>query len=177
MKFKNKVVVVTGGGSGIGEAAAKKFAAEGARVAILGRRKFELDRVADSIAKAGGEALALETDAASESQLENSMDQILQKWSALDFAFNNAGILGVMAPIAEMNVADYDETFRINTRGVWLCIRAEVRAMLKLKVGGSIVNTSSFVAQAPNAGASAYAASKAALDAMIKSVALEVGPA
>ncbi|MDW6092482.1 SDR family NAD(P)-dependent oxidoreductase [Vibrio rhizosphaerae] len=175
MKFKNKVVVITGGGTGLGKATALKFAREGAHVAILGRREEELNIVVNEIEKNGSEALAIQADVSIESDVEKSIQQVVDKWGRLDVAFNNAGMLGEMKPITELESSDFDKTMAVNTKGVWLCIRAELQAMLKTKTSGVIVNTSSFVARAPNAGGSVYAASKAALDAMIQAVALEVG--
>lgn len=90
----------------------------------------------------------------------------------LDIAFNNAGTLGAMAPIADMEVADFDAVIGTNLHGIWLMERAEIRAMLVANTKGSIFNTSSFVARAAGAGTSAYASSKAGVDAMTVALAL-----
>lgn len=176
MKFKGHVVLITGGGTGIGKAAAQAFAREGAKVAVLGRRTNELDAVVSSIQKDGTEAIAVKADVAIESEVDEAVQRVVDHWGRIDFAFNNAGVLGPLKPIVELEAADFDQTMAINLKGVWLCLRAELRAMLKLGKGGAIVNTSSFVARAPNAGSSIYSSSKAALDSMVQAVALEVGP-
>ena len=174
-RLGGKAVLITGGGSGIGEAAALAFAAEGARVALVGRRQAELDRVAGTITSAGGTALALPGDVTDEATVCELMVAVKKRFGRLDAAFNNAGVLGALKPITELTVDDYDAVMGLNLRAVWLLMKPEVTAMMDTGAG-SIVNTSSFVARASTPGTSVYSASKAGLEAMVRAVALEAGP-
>ncbi len=174
-RLAGKVALVTGGGSGIGRATALRFAAEGAAVVLAGRREAELAAVADMIADRGGKAVAIATDVSDEAAVDRLVAQAVNRFGGIDIAFNNAGILGPLKPITELSVADFDAVIATNLRGVWMLARAEIRAMQAAGRAGSIVNTSSFVAEAASAGTSIYAASKAGLDAMVRALALEVG--
>ena len=170
-----KVALVTGGGSGIGRAAALAFAREGAAVVLAGRREAELHAVAAEITAAHGRATAIPTDVSDETAIEALVKGTLDRFGQLDAAFNNAGITGAFAPISELPAAEFDRVMSVNARGVWLMIKHEVKAMLAQGRGGAIVNTSSIAATGGFVGLSIYAASKAALDAMVRVVALEVG--
>ncbi len=171
-----KVVLVTGADTGIGRATARTLARRGAAVVLAGRREAQLRQVADEITTRGGQALALPTDVTDEGAVQALVDGALTHFGRLDAAFNNAGVMGAMQPIPELTSADFDATVTTNLRGVWLLVKYEVQAMERHGQGGSIVNTSSFLSQAATAGTSVYSASKGALDAMIRAVALEVGP-
>lgn len=175
-KLVGKLALVTGAGSGIGKAAALRFGRQGAVVALAGRREKPLVEVADAIAERGGRAISVPTDISNEQAVDALIAQVEKELGPLDVAFNNAGILGALKPITELTAADFDEVIGTNLRGVWLLARAEIRAIAASGRRGSIVNTSSFVAQAATAGTSAYAASKAGLDALVRALALEVGP-
>lgn len=174
-RLEGKVALVTGAGSGIGEATALKLAQEGATLALIGRTGSKLEAVADRIRQAGGKAIAIVADVSDEDSVNAAVEETVKKLGGLDIAFNNAGTLGGMAPIANMDVSDFDTVIATNLRGVWLMARAEIRVMLASNTQGSIINTSSFVARAAAAGTSAYAASKAGVDAMTVALALEVG--
>lgn len=174
-RMEGKIALVTGAGSGMGKAIALRFAQEGARVALVGRTLSKLEDVAAAIRGMGGEALALAADVAVEQDADAAVRRALEAYGALHIAVNSAGVLGRVAPIVDMEADEFDEVVGTNLRGVWLMARAQIRAMVAAGCGGSIVNISSFVAQAPNAGASAYAASKAGIDAMTRALALEVG--
>ncbi|MCX8995708.1 glucose 1-dehydrogenase [Rhizobiaceae bacterium BDR2-2] len=175
-RLQDRVAIVTGGGTGIGRAAALAYAREGATVVLAGRRPAEIETVAQEIVAAGGDALAVPTDVSKEDDIRRLVDIALDRYGRLDAAFNNAGILGNFAPITEQTSADFDTVIATNLRGVWLSIKYEIEAFLAQGTGGSIVNTSSWLAKGALAGSSSYSASKGALDALIRAVAIEYGP-
>lgn len=169
-----KVALVTGGGTGIGRAAALRFAGKGATVVVAGRRQAELDAVVGEIEGMGGNAAAITADIANEGEVTALIKGVVERFGRLDAAFNNAATSNG-GPIEALTTADFDNVFAINVRGVWMLIQQEVIAMRSLGNGGAIVNTSSIAATGGNAGLSIYGASKGALDTMIRHVALEVG--
>ena len=174
-RLQDRVALVTGGGSGIGRAAALAYAREGARVVVAGRRAAELDETVRLIETAGGSALAVSTDVAKSGEVQALVKATVDRFGRLDAAFNNAGIEG-FAPITAMTEEEFDRVIGINLKGVWLSVKYEVEAMIALGQGGAIVNTSSWLAAGASFGSSAYSASKGGLDAMIRAVAVEVGP-
>lgn len=169
-----QVALVTGAGSGIGRAAALAFAREGATVVLAGRREAELQAVAREIAAMKGNAAAIPTDVSDERAVAALVKGAVERFGRLDLAFNNAGVTAYKL-IEQLTAEDFDRVMATNVRGVWLLIKHEVEAMRMRGRGGAIVNTSSIAATGGTAGLSAYAASKGALDAMIRAVALEVG--
>lgn len=173
---QDRVAIVTGGGTGIGRAAALAFARDGATVVLAGRRLAEIESVAQEIVAAGGDALAVATDVSNEDDIRRLIDTAVDRYGRLDAAFNNAGILGNFAPIAEQTSANFDTVIATNLRGVWLSIKYEIQAFLSQGIGGSIINTSSWLAKGALGGSSSYSASKGALDALIRAVAIEYGP-
>jgi NAD(P)-dependent dehydrogenase (short-subunit alcohol dehydrogenase family) len=169
-----KVALVTGGGTGIGRAAALGFARKGAAVMLAGRRQAELDAVAGTIRDMGGQAAVTVADVSHEAEVVALVEGAVERFGRLDAAFNNAGA-STFGGIETQTAADFDRVMAINVRGVWLLIRHEIIAMRTQGGGGAIVNTSSISATGGNAGLSIYGASKGALDAMIRTIALEVG--
>lgn len=175
-RLEGQVAIVTGAGTGIGEAAARAFAREGARVALIGRREAPLHANAAAIRKDGGEALVIAGDVSRASDAERIVATTVERFGRLDCLFNNAGIQGKGGPIIDMDEAAFDELIAINLKGPWLMTRAALRAMVPAGHSGAIVNTSSFLSTAATVGTSGYSASKAGLDAMIRAIALEAGP-
>ena len=170
--MKDKVAVVTGGTSGIGEAAAMALAKAGAKVVIAGRRENEGQAVVDAIEKAGGKALFVKADVSREADVKALVDKTVATFGRLDFAFNNAGIEGAAGLTTDRQTEDnYRHTFDINVLGALLSMKYEIPAILKN--GGAIVNTSSVVGQVGLPGFGVYTASKHAVNGLTRSAALE----
>jgi len=174
MRLENKVALVTGGGSGIGEAAAVLFAREGARVAVLGRTAEKLEETVKRIEEAGGQGLAVEGDVASYPDMERVVGEVVEKWGRLDVVFANAGINGVWAPIEELKPEEWEKTIAINLTGTFFTIKAAVPQLKKQ--GGSVIVTSSINGTRvfSNSGASAYSSTKAGQVALTQMLALEL---
>jgi NAD(P)-dependent dehydrogenase (short-subunit alcohol dehydrogenase family) len=173
--LSGKVAIITGGTSGIGRESALLFAKAGAKVVVAGRRETEGREVIDQIRAASGDALFVKTDVARAAEVQALVRKTVEKFGRLDVAFNNAGIEGNWAPIAEQDEADFDATIAINLKGVWLCLKYEIQQMLKQGGGGSIVNMSSVAGLMGGATAGAYCASKHGVIALTKTAALECG--
>ncbi len=163
-----KVAVVTGGGSGIGEAIARMFAAEGAKVVVSGRRPEPIEQVATDIS-----GLAVTADVSSEDSVKALFKACEEAHGRLDILVSNAGITGPVANAEDMNMAEWDETMAINVRGVLLCAKHAV-PMLK-RQGGSIINLSSRMGLKGYPMRTPYAASKFAVIGITQSIAFEVG--
>ncbi len=172
-QFENKVVLITGGTSGIGRATAIAFAKEGAKVVVSGRRKAEGIETVTYVEKVGGQGLFVQSDVSDEAQVKSLVDTVVKEFGRLDIAFNNAGIEGNLAPIAEQTAENYQKVFDINVKGVFLSMKHEIPAMLKTG-GGSIVNTSSIAGSLGFPAAAIYVASKHAVIGLSKTAALEV---
>src|SRR3984885_11609643 len=141
-ELEGKVGLVTGGTSGIGRDTALLFAKAGAKVVVAGRRELQGEETVQLIRAAGGDGLFVKTDVSKASQVETLIQKVVERFGGLDIAFNNAGIEGVWAPIVRQSEEDWDRTIDINLKGVWLCLKYELRQMLK-QGGGAIVNMSS----------------------------------
>jgi NAD(P)-dependent dehydrogenase (short-subunit alcohol dehydrogenase family) len=174
MSVKDKVALVTGAGSGLGEAAAHSLAREGARVALLGHTESELKKVATSIKRAGGEALTLIADISDPDAMETAMQQVMDRWGRLDIVFANAGINGVWAPIEELTAHEWQKTIDVNLNGTFYTIKFAAPHLKKN--GGSVIITASVNGTRifSNTGATAYSCTKAAQVAMAKMLALEL---
>jgi NAD(P)-dependent dehydrogenase (short-subunit alcohol dehydrogenase family) len=174
-RLKNKVAIVTGAGSGIGRACALALIREGARVVMVGRRKDRIEQVASEAA--GGAAreavLAVAADISSQSNIERVIDQTIKAFGTLNVLVNNAGILhpGTVEQITEQ---EWDETFNINVRGLWLFSRAVLPHMRKAG-GGSIINMASVLGINGARLRSCYSASKGAVILLTKCMALDHG--
>lgn len=166
-----RVAFVTGAAGGIGRAAALAFAAAGHAVAVVDRQLEGARETERMIADAGGLAMCLQADVAQAADVDAAVAATVARWGRLDCAFNNAGIEGALGPLHEIPDDDFDRVMSVNVRGVWLCMKAEVRQMLA-QGGGAIVNTAS-VAGLVGAGAMpAYTASKHAVVGLTKAAAV-----
>lgn len=175
MQLKGKVALVTGASSGIGEAAARKLAQEGAHVGVLGRTKKDTDKVTKDIEKAGGVATTLIADVSSPEELQAAIKQLGDAQGHIDIVVANAGVNGTWASLDDLTVEDYEETMGINFRGTFLTVKYAL-PYLRKGSGASVVVVSSVNGSRmfSNTGASLYASSKAAQVAFAKMTAIEL---
>ena len=169
--YTNKIVLVTGGTSGIGKTTAIAFADAGARVVLTGRREKEGLEVVAEIKKTGGTVAYIRTNVAKEADVVKAVDFVLSTHGRLDVAFNNAGV-EIVGPLDQVTEEQYRRTFDINVWGVLNAMKHEVAAMLK-SGGGSIVNVSSIAGHIGLAQASIYVATKHAVEGLTKAIAVE----
>ena len=170
--LENKVVLVTGGGSGIGRATSLLLAKQGAKVMIADYVPESAERTVKLIKDAGGNANCIAADVSMPKQVEAMVTKTVEVYGRLDGAFNNAGIEGKMADTVEYPEETFDRIMAINLKGVWLCMRAEIPQMLKTG-GGAIVNTASGAGLVGVPMLSAYNASKHGVVGLTKTAALE----
>ncbi|MBD2692332.1 glucose 1-dehydrogenase [Anabaena catenula] len=170
----NKVALVTGGTSGIGRTTAIAFARAGAKVVVAGRREEEGNETIRLIREVGSDGLFVKADVAQEADVKALITATVNTFGSLDIAFNNAGLLGENALLADQSEQAYDRLFGVNVKGVFLCLKYEIAQMLAQGNGGAIVNTSSINGFRPlSPGLSLYDTSKAAVVMLTKSAALE----
>lgn len=174
MDTDTKVALVTGAGSGIGEATSRLLAQRGHRVALLGRTRDKLDTVADQIFAEGGEALVVEADISNAESVRRAIETVDRRWGRLDTLFANAGINGVWAPLVDMEPDEWRATIDVNLTGTFLTLKYAI-PLLCVR-GGAVVITSSVngTRMFSNTGATAYASTKAAQVAFAKMMALEL---
>lgn len=174
--LQNKTILITGASSGIGAAAAQMFAKEGANLLLAARRKDRLEAVRDALQEVTGRVVIFSGDISDPGFSEASVNVALETFGQLDGAFNNAGMLGEMGPLAEMDLQSWNEVISTNLTSAFLAARYQIPAMAK-SGGGSIVFTSSFVGHTIGLpGMAAYAASKAGLIGLTQVMAVECGP-
>lgn len=174
MQLLNKTAVVTGGGSGIGKAAAVLLAQNGAKVCVVGRTEEELRATVDEIGSAGGTAIFALADVSNPEEIRCAIIAAIEAFGTLDIVFVNAGVNGVWAPIEEIEPEEWDKTLGINLKGTFLTVKYAIPHLKKH--GGSIIITASVNGTRifSNAGATAYSCSKAAQVAFTKMAALEL---
>ena len=170
--FADKVVIVTGAGSGIGHAISLAFGREGATVILCGRTESKLQSTAEEINAAGGKSLPLATDICDTASVDACVEKVLAQFGRVDVLVNNAGVTRDKL-IIRMTDADWDEVLDTNLKGAFRFSRAVAKPMMKQR-SGAIVNISSIIGLTGNAGQANYAASKAGLHALTKSLAKEL---
>jgi NAD(P)-dependent dehydrogenase (short-subunit alcohol dehydrogenase family) len=169
---EGKIALVTGGGSGIGRAAARIFAREGAKVMVSDVNVSGGEETVALIQEAGGDAAFTACDVSREAAVEALVARTVERYGRVDCAFNNAGIRGELMRIAKLTVEDFDRLYSVNQKGVWLCMKHEIRQMMD-QGGGAIVNNASTAGLVGVESLSGYAASKHAVVGMTRTVALE----
>ena len=174
MRLNDKVCLITGAGSGIGQASARLFAREGARVVVADIDEAAATRTADSIRKDGGSAIVRRVDVTDEAQTRAVTASVIDELGRIDVLFNNAGIAGV-GNVEETSAELFDRVMAVNVRGVFLMSRAVVPHMIEQR-SGSVINMSSGIAQIGLARRVSYSASKGAVLAMTKSMQVDCAP-
>ncbi len=178
MRLENRVAVVTGGASGMGRSTVLRFLAEGASVVVAdynagtGEETLGLARDAGH----GDRVSFIRTDVAREADIEAMIAHALSRFGRLDVLFNNAGVGGAIGPLTETTVEDWDYTFDVLAKGVFLGIKHGARAMKAQGDGGAIINTASIAGLSGDAGPLVYSAAKAAVISLSKSAAVELAP-
>jgi 3-oxoacyl-[acyl-carrier protein] reductase len=175
MKLQDKVALVTGAGSGIGRAAAQLFAQEGAKVAVVDLREDSAKATAETIERAGGHALALRADVSRSADNEAVVAATVARWGRLDVFYANAGVPQVPTPVEDVAEATFDRIIAVNVKGVFLGAK-HVAPVMKRQRAGVILVTASTSAIRPRPGVQSYSASKGAVVALTKSLALELAP-
>ncbi len=172
LDFNGKVALVTGAASGMGLATAKAFAEAGAAVVLADFKEEAVKAEAHNLVAAGHKAIAVRCDVSDDSQVAAMVDRTVAEFGRLDAAFNNAGVMARIAPTADSTREDWDRVIGINLRGVWSCMKHELRQMER-QGSGAIVNNASVGALTGNPGIGSYIASKHGVVGLTRTAALE----
>ncbi|HWZ20309.1 MAG TPA: SDR family oxidoreductase [Ktedonobacteraceae bacterium] len=172
MRLKDKVAIITGGGSGFGEVTARLFASEGAEVMLADINGEAAAAVAESINKEGGRAVWVKTDVSSATSVEAMVQSTLSAFEHIDILFNNAGIES-FGTVIESDEATWDRTFAVHVRGAYLCSKYAVPAMISSGQGGVVINVSSVAGLVGLQHMSAYSAAKGAIISLTRSMAAD----
>jgi 3-oxoacyl-[acyl-carrier protein] reductase len=175
MRLQNQVAIITGAASGMGKATAELFAAEGAAVIVADLPGSAGDSVAADIVQSGGQAKFIPVDVTDPNQVENLVETVVREFGQVDIMYNNAGLPMKFTPIEEVSDAYYERMMAVNVKGVFLGCRA-VAPHMKKRRKGVILSTASTSGVRPRPGLNVYAASKGAVIALTKSLALELAP-
>lgn len=173
MRLLNKVAIITGGGRGIGEATAKKFVQEGAKVVIADINGEDIDRTVNELISMGGEAMGIVVDVTNSESVNNMVNSTVEKYGKLDILVNNAGIT-MDATLLKMTEDQWDKVIDVNLKGVYICGQAAAKVMVE-QGSGVILNASSVVGIYGNFGQTNYAATKWGVIGMTKTWAKELG--
>jgi NAD(P)-dependent dehydrogenase (short-subunit alcohol dehydrogenase family) len=173
MKLKDRVAIVTGGGTGIGRATAVTFASEGSKVVVAARTLSRLEEVVEEIRSGGGQAKAIQTDISDEKQVQRMVAQALKDYGQIDILVNNSAVANA-ALVVDMVLDDWNEVLAVNLTGTMLCSREALKSMIPRK-SGSIVNISSVAGIYGVPGLGAYSASKWGVIGLTQTLAIEAG--
>jgi NAD(P)-dependent dehydrogenase (short-subunit alcohol dehydrogenase family) len=174
--LNEKIAFISGAGRGIGAAAARLFAREGAKVVLAARTEDQLKAVTEEIRAAGGTADYVVCDLADPSSVRAAVDRVLDRHGRLDVAFNNGATAIPPAPIDRVTLEDFDRLYEVNLRGTWLSMVAQVEAIRATAGSGAIVNNSSVGSLTGNPELPAYGAMKRAVNSLTESAAITYGP-
>jgi NAD(P)-dependent dehydrogenase (short-subunit alcohol dehydrogenase family) len=172
LDFSGKVALVTGAASGMGLATAKAFVEAGAAVVLADFNEDAVKAAAAELVAIGHRAIAIRCDVADDAQVAEMVDRTVAEFGRLDAAFNNAGVMARIAPTAESTREEWDRVIGVNLRGVWSCMKYELRQMER-QGGGAIVNNASVGALTGNPGIGSYIASKHGVVGLTRTAALE----
>jgi 3-oxoacyl-[acyl-carrier protein] reductase len=172
MRLEGKVAVITGAGSGIGQASAVLFAREGARVTVVDLREDAAKATAEQIEKAGGQALAVRADVSRSADNQAVVQQTLARWGRLDVFYANAGVPQFPTPVESVDEAVFDQIMAVNVKGVFLAAK-HVMPVFRAQKGGVLLITGSTSGIRPRPGVQCYSASKGAVHTMAASLAIE----
>jgi 3-oxoacyl-[acyl-carrier protein] reductase len=172
MRLNNKIAIVTGAGGGFGEATARRFATEGARVVVVDLRAHAAERVATEIGEA---AIAVTADVSSLTDVGNVVSETLRRFGTPDILVNNAGTTHRNQPLLETDEASFDRVFRVNVKSIYYFIQAVV-PLMRDAGGGVVLNVGSTAGIRPRPGLTWYNASKGAVNLMSRSLAVELAP-
>ena len=170
-RFSNKVILVTGAGTGMGRAVALRLAREGAKLVLMGRRQQLLRDLAKELESFSAEAMVLPCDISNEEEVKHALAAIEQRFGNLDGVFANAGILGDFTPLKKTSCDQIDDLYAVNVKGTFLILKYALDLMNQ----GAVVINASWTANAVMPGAGAYASTKGALLSMMKTWAIELG--
>ncbi|MDR1604063.1 MAG: SDR family oxidoreductase [Gracilibacteraceae bacterium] len=171
LDFGGKVVLITGGRSGIGQSAALAFARQDAKVVIAGRSNA--DDTLSAIKKEGGEAIFVKCDVSKSADVQNLVQTIIKTYGRLDVAVNNSGLLPVTADLEFQTEEDFDQIIAVDLKGVFLCMKYEIPEMLKNETGGAIINVGSVVSLVADPGMAPYVAAKHGVAGLTRAAAME----
>jgi NAD(P)-dependent dehydrogenase (short-subunit alcohol dehydrogenase family) len=174
MRLKDKVALITGGGTGMGRATAELFAREGAKVAVSGRRKEKLEETVAAITSQGGEALAIPGDVSRHEDARQMVMETIARWGQLDILINNAGAID-RTKVADSTEEDWDRIMAINVKAIFLTSKYAIPQMIR-QGGGCIINVSSISALRGQTDAHSYSAAKAAVCNLTKAMAVDYAP-
>ena len=172
-RFEDRTIIVTGAGSGFGEAMARRFAAEGATVLAADINASAVERVVADITDAGGRAVARRTDVSQADAVAAMVAEARALSGRLDVLVNNAGFSHLSGPVWELEETDFDRVFATNVKGVWLGVKYATPVMIE-QGGGVILNTASIGAVAPRPGVTVYNSTKGAVMTMTRGLAVEL---
>jgi NAD(P)-dependent dehydrogenase (short-subunit alcohol dehydrogenase family) len=174
-EFQDRVALVTGAASGMGLATAVAFGAAGASVGVVDVDRAGAEAACATITDSGAKAVPIVANVADETDVVRAVGEAVEAFGRLDFAYNNAGIRGELGPITEYSADEWDRVMAVNLRGVWLCVKHELRQMQHQRQG-SIINASALAGVQASPGMTAYAPAKHGIIGLTRNAALEAAP-